>query len=233
MSVKSCTGTLCIDAAWLQMARDKPINTAVMAGRGSRPTTLRDDTMKTLVVFYSRTGHTRMLAHRIAIAMNAEIEKIRDRAHRNGVRGYLRSGNDVSFGRRADILPLRKNPRAFDLVIVGTPVWRVSVSSPVRTYLLDHAADLRYLAFFCTSGGFGSRYVFREMEELCGRPAVATFARTERQLADADLGAAVDAFVAQLRDRRCASPAATAHRESARSASAQIETSKPNDARHD
>lgn len=154
--------------------------------------------MKTLVVFYSRTGNTRKLARLIAGAMHAEIEEITDRVKRRGVLGFLRSGNEVSFGRRVEILPLSNDPREFDLVIIGTPVWRVSVSSPVRTYLQDHAAELRQVAFFCTMGSFGSRYVFNEMRELCGKAPLATLARTERRLMSADLPDAVAAFAAPL-----------------------------------
>lgn len=155
--------------------------------------------MKTLVVFYSRTGNTRTLAQQLARVMDAEIEEITDRVNRGGILGYLRSGSEGWFGRRTEILPVSKDPCRFDLVIVGTPVWRVSVSSPVRTYLQDHAAELRQVAFFCTMGGFGSRYVFREMEELCGKTPRATLACSERQLAAEDLPAAVEAFAARLR----------------------------------
>jgi hypothetical protein len=155
--------------------------------------------VKVLVVFYSRTGNTRRLARLIARTMDAEIEEITDSTNRRGLFGYLRSGNDGWFGRRAEILPARNDPRAFDLVIVGTPIWRVSVCSPVRTYLEDHAPELPLVAFFCTLGSFGSRYVFAEMERLCGKPPVATQACSEREFASPDLADAVDAFVARLR----------------------------------
>jgi flavodoxin len=155
--------------------------------------------MRTLVVCYSRTGNTLMLAHKIAVAMNAELEEIVDRVNRRGILGYLRSGSDAWFGRRAEILPLHHEPSAFDLVIVGTPVWRASPSSPVRTYLEDHAAVLSRVAFFCTMAGFGSGRAFRQMQQACGRRPVATFARTDRQLVRPDLTDAVESFVSQLR----------------------------------
>jgi flavodoxin len=155
--------------------------------------------VKVLVAFYSRTGNTRELARVIAGTTKAEIEEITDRTNRRGILGYLRSGSEGWFGRRIEIVRPQHDPAAFDLVIIGTPVWQVSIASPVRTYLRDHAAKLRQVAFFCTLGGMGSRYVFREMEELCGKVPLATLARTERQLASADLADAVKAFAAQLR----------------------------------
>lgn len=155
--------------------------------------------MKTLVVWYSRTGHTRLLAHRIADAMHAELEEIADRVVRRGVLGYLRSGKEALMRRRTPILPARHDPGAFDLVVVGGPVWSMSLSSPVRTYLEDHAADLPLVAFFCTMGGVGSRRVFRQMGEACGRRPVATFARTERELTRPDPASAIAGFISQLR----------------------------------
>lgn len=130
--------------------------------------------------------------------MGAEVEEIIDRTHRQGILGYLRSGNEAWFGRRAPIERPSMDPAAFDLVLIGTPVWRVSLASPVRTYLHDYAPRIRQAGFFCTMGGFGSARVFRQMQQLCGRAPLATFARTERQLGGADLAAAVEQFASRL-----------------------------------
>ena len=156
--------------------------------------------MKTLVVFFSRTGNTRRLARQIAVAIDAEIEEITDRTNRHGIIGYLRSGKEATLRRRTEIAPAAHDPSGFDLVIIGTPVWGASLSSPVRTYLGTHEAELPAVAFFCTLGGSGSRRVFRQMQEACGRVPVATFARTERQLASADLREAIEEFVSQLQE---------------------------------
>jgi flavodoxin len=155
--------------------------------------------MKTLVAFYSRTGNTRRLAQLIATAVDAEVEEINDRANRSGFLGYLRSGWERWHGRGTELAPARHDPAAFDLVIIGTPVWQAAAATPVRSYLQDHAMELPDVAFFCTHGGMGSRYAFRELEDLCGKSPRATLACTERQLVRADLGQAVATFAAQLR----------------------------------
>lgn len=157
--------------------------------------------MKALVVYYSRTGNTKALARQIAVALGAEaeIEEITDRANRRGILGYLRSGREAWFRRRAELVPSDVDPSAFDLVVIGTPVWNASLSSPVRTFLEDHMKALRSVAFFCTMGGRGSNRVFRQMEAACRKPPLATLARTERQLASSDLPDVIGAFVARLR----------------------------------
>jgi flavodoxin len=155
--------------------------------------------MKALVVYYSRTGTTRALAQLLGVALEAEVDAIEDRADRRGILGYLRSGRDAWLGRRTELVPSAIDPAGFDLVVIGTPVWNASLSSPVRTYLQDHARALRAIAFFCTMGGRGAARVFREMEAICHRPPLATLAQTARQVRGGDLPATIAAFVGQLR----------------------------------
>lgn len=80
--------------------------------------------MKVLVVFYSRTGNTRALARQIAAAMNAKMEEITDRVNRNGIFGYLRSGNEAWFRQCVfQILPPSKDPGEYNLVISTDHEW--------------------------------------------------------------------------------------------------------------
>jgi hypothetical protein len=48
--------------------------------------------MKTLVVYFSRSGHTRQVAREIASRCGADLEAIREERGRAGLLGYWRSG---------------------------------------------------------------------------------------------------------------------------------------------
>jgi len=155
--------------------------------------------MKALVLYYSRSGNTRLVAQQLADELNGELEEITDRVNRRGILGYLRSGRDVIRHRRAQLNPIVSKLSDFDMVFIGTPVWRLSLSTPVRTFLEQHADELPRVAFFCTMGGFGSRRVFRQMERMCGKGAVGTLAITESDLKNDDLPGIVGAFVRRIR----------------------------------
>ena len=105
-------------------------------------------TSKVLVVYYSRTGATRRLAEALANALQADIEPITDRENRSGIFGYLRSVAESLQKRGASITPMNTHPASYDLVVVGTPVWAWSVSSPVRSYLAAYRGHLPDIAFF-------------------------------------------------------------------------------------
>lgn len=51
--------------------------------------------MKTLVVFYSRTGNTKKMAKILAKELHADIDEIVDLKNRKGILGYIFSGRDA------------------------------------------------------------------------------------------------------------------------------------------
>jgi flavodoxin len=152
-----------------------------------------------LIVYFSRGGNTRSVATRLAANLGADLEEIVDPTYRSGVFGYQRSGFQAFFRRLAPIAPPAHDPGAYDLVVVGTPIWDMSLSSPVRSYLRRHRSGLRTVAFFCTCGGVGSERVFRQMTEESGREPVARLVVTEHDLAVPVTPIAIARFAVQIR----------------------------------
>lgn len=154
--------------------------------------------MKTLVVFYSRTGTTKKVALEISNKLGAEIEEIRDTVNRSGVKGYLVSGRDAMKKRLTTLELTTKNPADFDLVIIGTPIWGWNMSVPVRTYITEKKGDFKKVAFFCTMGGTGDDKAFAEMEQIIGQKPVATLALLTRDVAKNDFAEKLEKFTAAL-----------------------------------
>ena len=127
--------------------------------------------MKALVVYYSRTGTTRKVAEAISKILKCDIDEIVDTKNRNGPLGYLISGREAMRKQLTEIKKPKRNPKLYDVVIIGTPVWGFTMSSPVRTYLTQSKGLLKKAAFFCTHGGM-PKTTCRDMEELCGKKAV-------------------------------------------------------------
>lgn len=74
------------------------------------------------MVYYSRTGNTRLVAEETAAALGADVEALRDREDRFGRMGYLRSSRDAVRGTRAGLEPVSRNPTDYDLVVIGGPL---------------------------------------------------------------------------------------------------------------
>jgi hypothetical protein len=95
----------------------------------------------------------------------------------------LRSGYQAYRQRSVDIGPAVHDPAAYDLVMIGTPIWNMSVAPPVRSYLVRERARLPAVAFFCTCGGRGGERAFAQMARECGKAAATTLIVRESELA--------------------------------------------------
>ncbi len=143
--------------------------------------------MNILVVYYSRTGHTRIVAEAIARSLGAELEALGERTKRLGFRGYLSGGRDAMRHKQAELLPVQNDPANYDVVVAGSPVWAFTLCPAVRTYLSQSADALHRVAFFCTHGGGGASRSYSEAEKLIGKPLVATLALRDRAVRDGNL----------------------------------------------
>lgn len=169
--------------------------------------------MKTLVIYYSRSGHTEKLARSIADALDADLEPIVDKTSRRGLLGYLRSGYEAVSKKLAPIDAPKHDLASYDLVVVGTPIWGAMPSSPVRAFLAQQRKDLKAVAFFCTCGGRGAEKVFAEMSSLTGKSPADVLVLREAELAG-EFSDRVARFVREIRlalePPRARAPAAVA-----------------------
>lgn len=126
--------------------------------------------MKTLVIYYSRTGYTKKVAETIADLLDCHKEELVDTQDRSGPIGFVRSGRQALRKDMTVLKDIKKEVSSYDLVIIGTPVWVLTMSTPVRTFLHDNYDQIKNVAFFCTYGGMGANRTFADMEELCKSP---------------------------------------------------------------
>lgn len=109
--------------------------------------------MRTLIVYYSRTGTTRRLATALAGALDAELAEIHCARYRRGWFRYLLAGYDSVKG---NLPPIEVPSVAFgdyDLVLIGAPVWTSHPALPIRAFLAGAPALPARTALFLTYGG--------------------------------------------------------------------------------
>ncbi len=150
--------------------------------------------MRILVTYYSRTGFTGKLANAIADTLGAEVEEIADRKDRSGALGYMRGGKDAMMKAATEIAGADRDPAAYDLVVIGTPVWAWNVSPAIRTYIAGKKARFKAVAFFCTYGGSPGK-TLDEMEALAGIKPVATLGLTAAEVSGGKYGERLREYV--------------------------------------
>ncbi|MHB8903861.1 MAG: flavodoxin family protein [Patescibacteria group bacterium] len=154
--------------------------------------------MKTLIVFYSRTGITKTVAQKIAEKLGADLEELIDLQDRSGVLGYLKSGRDAVNRKLSEIKPLEKNPTEYDLVIIGTPNWAGNMACAPRNYLTQTKGKIKNIAFFGTQGGTALNKPVINMAELSGLKSIADLVLTSKEVVKDNYQDKLEEFIKKL-----------------------------------
>ena len=114
--------------------------------------------MKTAVVYYSLDGNCALIAEEIKARLGADLIRLRtenEKPYR--ARGNFFWGIGVMLGiKKAPLKPYTFDPSAYDLIIIGAPVWAGSPARPIRAFLANAGITGKKIALFvCHGGGMG------------------------------------------------------------------------------
>ena len=155
--------------------------------------------MKTLVVYYTRTGNTEKAAMQAARALKADIVRIEDVHARSGIMGFLRSGYEVICNRLPEIgnTKIPHDLSVYDLVVLCTPIWAGHAATPIRTFIVKYCEKFKRTAYVITHMD-SKRYenVFDEMDRYTG---VVRTASVSLQSKAGNFERAIDQFVSEVK----------------------------------
>lgn len=124
--------------------------------------------MKKLVVFYSYTGHTKMIAESIQQKLNCDILEIKPvKPYSTDYQTVVdEEQNNSSAGKTPDIQKIDKNLNDYDEIIIGTPVWWYTIAPVIRTFLTQNDLSNKTIKPFATNAGWLG-HTFQEIQKLC------------------------------------------------------------------
>jgi hypothetical protein len=132
--------------------------------------------------------------------LKCHAEEISEVKRRAGFFGIMRALIEAARQRPAQIAPARHRPSSYDLVVIGTPVWAWSASSPFRAYLMDNEKSLPQVAFFCALGSRGSESTFAQMQKLASKAPRAKAMFKTRDVAAGRVSSRLAEFVRACRN---------------------------------
>lgn len=154
---------------------------------------------KILIVYYSRTGTTRTLAEALAERLNADVVEIRCDRYKGGIFRYLRAGYDSVKGNLPAIEMPETDLMAYDLVLLGGPIWTSYPALPLRAFLAAKPALPARVGLFLTSGGHSPQEkAIAETEPLLNAPLVASLAIQEKDVKEGNFSDAMARFAEEL-----------------------------------
>ena len=127
--------------------------------------------MKKLVVYYSLTGNTKFIAEIIAEATGADILELKTEKEllkKEGFMRYFWGGKKVMMREKPVLVPFDKNPKEYDVLFVGTPIWALNYAPPLRSFFSQVKLANKKIALFCASGGDKQKTFENMKKELLG-----------------------------------------------------------------
>lgn len=104
--------------------------------------------MKTLVVYYSRTGHNAQMAEQLHSQLPGDIDQIVDLKNREGMFGCVMA----AIMRAKTRIQFNQDPAQYDQVVVVSPLWGGILPPATRTYLAQQGKKFNKFAFMSICG---------------------------------------------------------------------------------
>lgn len=128
--------------------------------------------MKMLVVYYSLEGNTKFVAEKIAEQTGAEMLCLEPKkAYPDGkVTKYFWGGRSAIMGEAPKLKPYNVELSAYEMIVLGTPVWASTFTPPLRSFLENHKEELKEkkVAFFACSAGGNAEKCFENLRREMG-----------------------------------------------------------------
>lgn len=123
---------------------------------------------KKLVVYFSYTGHTKMITDKIKEKLDCDILKIETVVPYST--DYDTVVNDEQNSERSNFLPEIKdiniNLDNYDEIILGTPVWWYRPAPAIRSFLTKYNLTGKTVIPFATNAGWLGK-TFTEIKNMC------------------------------------------------------------------
>lgn len=146
--------------------------------------------MKTLIIYYSKSGNTEIVAKTLSKELPGDLIKIEDSKKRDGMFSMLRSGRDALRGAKTKISPEKLDLYDYDLIYIGTPVWAGKPTPAIITAIDKYDFKGKNVILFVTMKSSGDKKTIEKMKEkiqVKGAKVINSFAIKTRNNNEANI----------------------------------------------
>ena len=109
--------------------------------------------MKKLLVFYSLTGKTEIMAKTIAKELKADHCRVEETRKRNRFLAYITGGYAAIRDKCSEIKPVEFDVHDYDLILLGSPIWASKPVPAINAFINNTDFKNKEVIVFFTMGG--------------------------------------------------------------------------------
>ncbi|WP_256755525.1 flavodoxin [Listeria monocytogenes] len=121
---------------------------------------------KTLIVYYSRTGNTKVVAELIQEKLGGDLFQIETQEQRPS--NYRKEVEKNEEEQEDSLLPELKtkisNFNQYDRIFIGTPTWNMALPQAILTFMDSYEFAGKTVIPFNTNGGYGTGSTFNQIK---------------------------------------------------------------------
>ncbi len=122
--------------------------------------------MKTLIVFYSLEGNTKIIADILAEELDSECIELKPDKEipKGGFTKFLWGGKSVLFHEKPTLTNEFPDIDEYDTIFIGTPIWASSYTPPIASFLERVSIKGKKIALFACHAGGGAEKCFEKLK---------------------------------------------------------------------
>lgn len=112
--------------------------------------------MRNIIIYYSRTGKTKLVAETISQEIDAQLIEIKDKTNRSGSIGFVKGALDTITNNDTQIEPNTIDLTPYDNIYIGTPVWASKVAPAITEIIKNLKLENKNVITFATLNKHGA-----------------------------------------------------------------------------
>lgn len=117
------------------------------------------------VVYFSRTGTSKRVAHKIGNKLSCKVVEITDGMNWKGILGFIKGGYYATTNKDVNI-EIHGNIDSLDEIILVTPLWAGGLTPAVRAFLKKVSLDKVHLVVTSNGSNIKNPAGFKSLNEI-------------------------------------------------------------------
>ena len=127
---------------------------------------------KTLILYYSRTGNTKLCCEALQKELGADMIEVKDLKNRSGGWGFFTGAVGSMFDVHTDLDPVKPDLSPYKNIIIASPIWTGTLSTAIRTLIDKNQFDgKKVLLFTTTNAAEKEKYIEKGKARVAQRGA--------------------------------------------------------------